>query len=289
MPAPPPPLEIKALSAVGGDKEEQKRIHSNMMILNGNTGGEKNGANGKNGESSAASNDPNSIFEAKVLASSRTEKTLAARLDNLGITIAQGKIIDAVIETAINTDLPGTVRAIVSRDVYAESGRSVMIPKGSRLLGTYNTSINRGQGRVLIVWTRLIRPDGIDIQIGSAAIDPLGRAGVAGITDNKYAEIFSAAFITSVLDIGVAVMVDKLTNQNSTTTTNSNGTTSTGSAAAPAGASAVSNIAGISKDIINTVLDLRPTITIDQGTRINVFVNKDLIFPGSTGGKAFIE
>ncbi len=150
------------------------------------------------------------------------------------MTIAQGKIVDAVLETAVNTDLPGEMRAIVSRDVFAESGRQIMIPKGSRLIGTYNTSVARGQARVMIIWTRLIRPDGLDIAIGSGGVDALGRAGVEGSVDNKYAEIFSAAMLTSVLDIGVAVAVDALSNQGSTTT-NANGTTSSGSAAAPAG------------------------------------------------------
>ena len=73
--------------------------------------------------------------------------------------------------------------------------------------------------------------------------------------------------------------MDKLSNQQSTTTNGSNGTTTTGSAAASAGSGAVSSIGGVGKDIVNTVLDLRPTITVDQGTKLNVFVNKDLTFP----------
>ena len=113
-----------------------------------------------------------------------------------------------MLETAINTDLPGTLRAIVSRDVFAESGKEVMIPKGSRIIGTYNTGISRGQRRVMIVWTRLIRPDGLDIEIGSPGVDSLGRAGVEGDVDNKYAEIFSAAILTSVVTIGAATAAE---------------------------------------------------------------------------------
>jgi len=235
--------------------------------------------------------DPNRAFANDALAASKAEKEMATRVNNLGLTIAQGKIIDAVLETAINTDLPGTLRAIVSRDVYAESGRDVMIPKGTRLIGTYNTGVARGQARVMIVWTRLIRPDGIDLQIGSPGIDPLGRAGIQGIADNKYSEIFSAAILTSVLDVGIAVAVDALSNQSSTTTTNANGTTSIGSAAGPAGGAAVSTLGSVGKDVVNSMLDLRPTITIDQGTKMDVFVNKDLSFPSAIGStdKAFVE
>ncbi|MBY0407017.1 MAG: hypothetical protein K2Q01_04945, partial [Rickettsiales bacterium] len=114
---------------------------------------------------------------------------------------------------------------------------------------------------------------------GSSATDAMGRAGVPGLVDNKYSEIFSAAVLTSVLSIGVAVAVDALSDTQSTTTNNANGTTQTGSAAAPAGQAAVNAVGQVGRDIVNTMLDLRPTVTLDQGTKINIFVNKDLIFP----------
>ena len=286
----PPAPNLKSLSPIGAntDKREQERLRSNMLVMNGGgdtgpTPEEKSAATG-----TLNKGDANRAFTANVLAASGAEKTTATRLNNLNFTIVQGKIIDAVLESAINTDLPGLIRGIVSRDVFAESGREVLIPKGSRLIGTYNTGVTRGQVRVLVIWTRLIRPDGIDIEIGSSAIDALGRAGVLGMADNKYSEIFSAALLTSVLDIGLAVTLDAVSNQNNTSTTNANGTTTTGSAAAPAGAAALSNLGGISKDVVNSLLDLRPTITVDQGTKINIFVNKDLTFPQITD-KAFIQ
>ncbi|MEI8342064.1 MAG: TrbI/VirB10 family protein, partial [Verrucomicrobiota bacterium] len=105
----------------------------------------------------------------------------------------------------------------------------------------------------------------------------------------KYSEIFSSAILTSVLDIGLALTLDSVSNQGSTTTATSTGTTSTGSAAAPAGAAAVTTLGSVSKDVINNMLDLKPTVTIDQGTKINVFVNKDLTFPATTAEKSFVE
>lgn len=288
--APPPPPGVKPLGVMGGanDKSQQQRLRSNMLVING---GPAPAASTETKAADAAVNegDPNKTFTANTLKASATEKAAPTRLTNLNYTIAQGKIIDAVMESAVNTDLPGTLRAIVSRDIFAESGRQVMIPKGSRLIGTYSTSVARGQARVLIIWTRLIRPDGIDIAIGSAATDALGRGGVPGIVDNKYSEIFSAAILTSALGIGVAVATDAMSNRDSTTTTNVNGTTTTGSSAAAASAGTVATIGNISKDIVNTMLDLRPTITIDQGTKINVFVNKDLIFPSSVLNTQFVE
>lgn len=207
------------------------------------------------------------------------------------MTIAQGKIINAVLETAINTQLPGTLRAIVSRDTYAETGRTVLIPKGSRLIGTYNTGILQGQDRVMIVWTRLIRPDGVDIMIGSPAIDGLGRAGVEGMVNNRYMEIFSAAILTTALTLGAAVGTEAiLPSDNTTTTNNTDGsTTTTASPAQQAAGDAVGNLTDISKSVVNRLIDIRPTITIDQGTRINVFVNRDLTFPADTYNELFVQ
>ncbi len=288
-PGAPPPVDIKAFNPTTNDKEEQKRLRSNMLVLDSGANG--NGEQDKqNAKDALNKGDPNKAFTSNVLKASGADKTTATRLSNLSTTIAQGKIVDAVMETAVNTDLPGTLRAIVSRDVYAESGREVMIPKGSRMIGTYNTGILRGQRRVLIIWTRLIRPDGLDIEIGSPGIDQLGRGGVEGIVDNKYSEIFSAALLTSVFNIGVAVATnDLISNQGVTTTTNGNGTTTTGTAAATSAAGAVTNLGNVSRDVVNTFLDVRPTITIDQGTRVNVFVNQDLIFPSALLGGPFIQ
>ena len=115
-----------------------------------------------------------------------------------------------MLETPINTDIPGMIRAIVNHDVYAESGRAILIPKGSRLVGTYNNFVIRGNKRVNIIWSRVIRPDGIDIMIRSGGADQLGRAGIEGDVDNKYAEIFASAFLVSAINIAIGAGVDAI-------------------------------------------------------------------------------
>ncbi len=286
-PPPPPPPEIKATKPFGDDKKTQERLRSGMLVSGVTTNGVVNKPNTGDSlspETSAARDslgqkDANLAYLNNAYKASGAEKAKASIVNNLESTIVQGKIIEAVLETAINTDLPGTIRAMISRNVYAESGRKVMIPKGSRLIGTYSTSIMRGQRRVLIAWTRVIRPDGVDIQIGSQAVDALGRAGMEGAVDNKYMEVFSTAILTSMVSLGVAVLGDAVTSGDSTSTTNTDGSnTSTGSAGAAAVGQAAANVGNIANQIIKDSLDARPTITIDQGTRINVFVNRDLTF-----------
>jgi len=250
---------------------------------------------GRAAASSAASqalnrSDPNRTFYEQAIGASKAEKALATRVNDLDSTILQGKVIYAVLETAIDTTLPGIIRAIVSRDTYAEAGRNVIVPKGSRLIGTYNTGIANGQARVMIVWTRIIRPDGIDIQIDSPAVDGLGRAGILGFANFHYMEIFSAAILTTAITLGAATATEAVIPGSGTTTTSANGDkTTTTSPAQQAAADGVSNITDVSKTVVDRLVDIRPQITIDQGTRINVFVNKDLTLPNDTDSTMFIR
>ena len=137
----------------------------------------------------------------------------------------------------------------------------------------------------------MIRPDGVDIAIDSPAIDTLGRVGVGGDVDNKYFEMFSSALLTSSLDIAVAEITDKLfPNQSSTTTTGNGTTTTTQTPAETAVQSAVQNIGNVGQSIASSALNLVPTITVDQGTQVSVFVNHDLIFPfGEKRETEFVE
>ena len=196
--------------------------------------------------------------------------------------IAQGKMIDAILETAINSDLSGTLRAVVSRDVYAEAGKRILIPKGSRLIGSYDVSVKRGQSRIFIVWNRVIRPDGIDIIITSPGSDRLGRAGVEGHVDDKYLEVFSNAILFSSMTVAFAFAAESaVDSEGLTERENTSGSVTTaGKPSDVAVVEAVDDFGDVVKKVAQEVVDLRPTITIDQGTRMKVFVNKDLKFPG---------
>lgn len=296
-PPPPPPLSMSDLNEDVGykgpnDQQRQERIRSNMIITQSGTFSNK-----KEEEKSKRrvgtgiyGDDPNSSFAQSVLSASEAESSAATSIGDTAATIAQGKILDAVLETAINTDLPGTLRAIVSRDVYAEAGPDVLISKGSRLIGTYNTAVHRGQKRVYVIWTRVIRPDGVDIQIGSPGIDQLGRAGVAGIVDNKYLEIFSSALLTSSVTLATAFAVESMVEDPSVTRThNSDGSTeTTGTPTAQAAEQMVNNMGVTAQGLIDDFMDLRPTIMVDQGTLMKVFVNRDLIFPPSISSRVTV-
>lgn len=281
-PPPPPPPEPPRPTSVRAEQPQNVKLSERLrskMVVHGsrasNIGGSQQEVTG------FAGSDPNLVFSRELLSATDAAQAEATVMGNINYIVAQGKMIDAILETAINTDLPGPLRAVVTRDVYAEAGREVMIPKGSRLIGSYNSSIERGQKRVYIIWSRLIRPDGIDIKIDSPGTDQLGRAGVEGYADNKYFEMFAASILTSSVSIALGIGADAALDDSGTTQTNTaEGTsTSSGSAGSQAVLQGIRDFSDTSQSILRGILEQEPTITVDQGTRIKVFVNRDLILP----------
>jgi type IV secretion system protein VirB10 len=293
-PPPTPTEEVKSPFDPKQSPDTVKRFKSSMLIGGGGVfGGTDFGGGGNEKEPPKAlteinDNDPNVGFADSFYNQKEVAFAQARNLGDTSRLITQGKIVESILETPINTDIPGMIRAIVSRDIYAESGKKILIPKGSRLVGTYNTFVIRGNKRVNIIWSRVIRPDGIDVMIRSGGTDQLGRAGVEGNVDNKYTEIFASAFLVSAINIAVGVGTDAMdpNKGNNTTTTNTDGsTTSNSSATHDAALSAVDLFGNAGKNLVDGFLNLKPTITIDQGTRVNVFVNRDLIFPANMGSE----
>jgi type IV secretion system protein VirB10 len=187
------------------------------------------------------------------------EPAIATQMSNLGTTITQGATIPAVLETAVSSDLPGFTRAIVSRDVLGFDGKNVLIPRGSRVIGQYRNALSLGQERVFVIWTRVIRPDGVTVQIGSPGDDALGRGGLTGDVNTHFFARFGGSILLSVLNAGVAAVAG-------TPST----TISIGSPAAAAGAAATASIP--------TDTNILPTISVKQGAPIDIFVARDLDF-----------
>lgn len=264
-----------------------KRQRSGLMVSDANEGLFGAGAGSVSEE--VPGDDPNSRFAAQV-ASSKVQKSVATRIGDLRRVIAQGRLIPANLESVINTSLPAPIRALVSRDVYGEAGTIPLIPAGSRLIGSYNTDITGGQTRVFVVWTRVIRPDGIDVKIDSPLVDQIGQAGIGGSVDTKFQAIFSRAIMASVVSIGIALASDQINPESSSTstTTSVTGTTQDGNAGTLATVNALNRLGSITQRFLEKFLDVRPTILVDQGTPVNVFVNRDLIFPAELVGVQII-
>jgi type IV secretion system protein VirB10 len=178
----------------------------------------------------------------------------ARQLSDPAATVTQGTLIPAVLETAIDTDLPGYARALVSRDVKSFDGAHVLIPRSSRLIGQYKSGLAAGQRRAYVIWTRLIRPDGASVALGSPAVDATGSAGLAGKVDDHFMKRFSSAALLTVI----------------------------GGLSAIGNASVVLGGGGQSAASVAAQRDtaIPPTIRVAQGQPIRVFTAKDLDFSG---------
>ncbi|HYD24520.1 MAG TPA: TrbI/VirB10 family protein [Croceibacterium sp.] len=114
-------------------------------------------------------------------------------------TLTQGTMIPAVLETAINTDVPGYVRAVVSQDVRSFDGSRILVPRSSRLIGQYQSGLQAGQKRAYVIWTRLIRPDGVSVALASPGTAFDGSGGLPGKVDNHFFERFGSSMLLSVI------------------------------------------------------------------------------------------
>lgn len=191
---------------------------------------------------------------------SDAEPAKATAMRDLDAMIPQGAVIPAVMETAINSDLPGLARAMVVRDIKSFDGSTVLVPRGSRVIGQYKSGVAMGASRVFVVWTRVIRPDGVSIQIASPAADPLGRGGLEGKVDRHFFSRFGGSILMSVLNAGVAAV----------------GNARSTSQIYIGSASEAANLAG-------TVMksdQVAPTIQTPQGAPVTIFVARDLDFSG---------
>lgn len=180
--------------------------------------------------------------------------TASARADvNPATTVAQGTMIPAILETAIDTDVPGYVRAVVSQDVRSFDGSRVLVPRSSRLVGQYQSGLQAGQRRAYVIWTRLIRPDGVSVNLASPATGFDGTTGLAGQVDSHFFQRFGSAMLLSV--------IGGLT------------TIASGGASVVLGGGQTAASTALQQDGQRS-----PTVRVRQGEPIRVFTARDLDF-----------
>lgn len=188
-------------------------------------------------------------------------------------TLQAGFIIPAIMISGITSNLPGQVLGQVSQDVFdTPTGKFLLIPKGTRLLGTYNSDIVYGQERVLMAWQRLLFPDGktLDIQAMPGA-DSAGDAGFTDEVNNHYIRTFASAILLSGVIAAVSMSQDKDGNQSQN---NSNRQRASDSLSEALGQSLGSSMT----EMIRKNLNIAPTLHIRPGYRFNVMVTKDMVF-----------
>lgn len=178
-----------------------------------------------------------------------------------------GTVIPAALITALNSDLPGSIIGQVRENVYdTVSGNLLLIPQGAKLIGQYDAHVSFGQNRALVVWNRLIFPDGKSITLERMqGADASGYAGFTDRVNNHYGRIYGSALLMSLMGSGYELLNKDVGNYNIPSTTDT--------VAAAIG----QQIAQVSNQMIRKNLAIQPTIDIRSGYKFNVLVMKDVI------------
>jgi type IV secretory pathway VirB10-like protein len=201
------------------------------------------------------------------------EKSVIAQLEPAGspYILRAGTVMPGVLLTGINSDLPGEIVGQVSRNVYdSRSQRLLLVPKGSKLIGTYDNQVAAGQGRLLIAWTRLILPDGRSMVLpGLPLKDRQGQTGAADKVNHHHDRVFGRAILLSAISAGAQLSQPRQT-----------GILAVPSAGQVAAGALGQELSNVAIETLRRGMDVSPTITIRQGQPFLVFLNGDLVFEG---------
>jgi len=183
--------------------------------------------------------------------------------------IHQGAVLPAVLQTGLNTDLPGYATARITENVYdSVTGKHLLVPQGAKLFGIYNSEQAFEQERVYLVWSRLILPDGSWILLDDMPMtDQEGYSGVKDIVDNHWGSLLLGAVLTTVFDTAQDILPELVEDDS-----NSGNQVDI----SPGIQSGSTNMADVFRDYAERHMDKQPTLIIRPGFRINVMVHKDI-------------
>jgi len=184
----------------------------------------------------------------------------AERLPGRSRLLARGTIVDCTLETAIDSQLAGLATAVVSRDVWSADGSTVVLARGTRLIGVTRSDTRAGQSRVWVLWEEARTPSGLAVPLASPATDTLGRTGVGGAVDTHFDERFGAAILLSVIDAAAQALAASTRGDGNTVVVDSGGTSE------------------IATEVLRSTVGIPPTIRVAQGTRVQALVAQDVDF-----------
>jgi type IV secretion system protein VirB10 len=199
------------------------------------------------------------------LSATRAAEVSARQLTDPNLTITQGSFLDCNLITAINSTQPGMTSCVLARNIYSTNGRVLLLERGSRLVGQYQSAqLRQGMDRIFVLWTRAETPNGVVVNLDSPSTDALGRSGVDGKINNHFWARFGSALLVSVVnDASQAALANQRRN-NDGGTFNFNNT-----------AGSANDAAAI---IVQNTVNIPPTLDKAQGSHIGVFVARDLYF-----------
>lgn len=232
---------------------QQRRIASPIMAFGG-TGG------ASAGETALSERRFGEVTEFVLNGALPSAVTQAEVIANPSNTVVQGTMIQAVMETALDSSLPGQTRALISEDVFSYDGTQLLIPRGSRLIGRYRSGVKIAERRITIAWDRIILPTDQTIRISAFGGDALGRSGATGFVDTRFAERFGSAALISIISAAPSAAAAEVDNESTAVVLEDVG----------------DDLADATDGVISEYLSIGPVIHVDQGTRVTVMVDRDL-------------
>ena len=184
--------------------------------------------------------------------------------------LKRGSVIAATLITGINSDLPGLITAQVSQNVYdSATGRHLLIPQGTRVLGRYDSEVSYGQSRVLVIWTDLIFPDGSSLMLGGMpGVDSAGYGGFTDQVDNHFGRIFGSAVLVALIGAGTEMMIPQDRSALGASTR----------AEDAARRSFAETFTQMADQSMTRNFEVQPTLEIRPGYRFNILVEQDIVF-----------
>jgi type IV secretion system protein VirB10 len=202
--------------------------------------------------------------------------TRAQFITNADSLLVRGTYIRCVLETKIITDLPGFTSCVVTEPVYSINGKTLLLPKGSKMLGSYDVEDPKFP-RVSVIWDRITTPNGIDVSMASPGVDNLGAAGHPGSLNSHWGSKLSSALLISLVSDAFKYFGEKEGPQSQTVTTGGQVITT------PYESNTAKTVQKFADRVVERNLSRPATVTINQGAVINVYVAKDVSFANVVG------
>ncbi|HIJ39261.1 MAG TPA: hypothetical protein HPP80_10235, partial [Rhodospirillaceae bacterium] len=187
--------------------------------------------------------------------------------------ITADRYIPAVLENSIDSQLPGRAIAVVDHPVYGAVGRTILIPAGSRVIGSYRAQAKAGQARLEISWSRILCPNGVSINIDDGSTDVMGQAGIPGQLDSRFVEKYGSSLLTSVV---ASASEAALSSNSVATVTPLGGTTQTLNGRDRAAQRLGNDFDDLARRMILENTDIRPVLMVARGTRLTIIPSEDI-------------
>jgi type IV secretion system protein VirB10 len=202
------------------------------------------------------------------LQASATPRVVAGMLGNRSLTLPTGTAFTCALKTRIVSNTSGFVGCQVQRDLYSDNGRVLLVERGSHLDGEYRvTSVRPGTVRIPVLWTRLRTPQGVTVDLDSPGTGSLGESGIDGQVDNRWGERIGAALLLSLIDDAVKIVVQ-----------DANSAGNAGSSTTVVLPTTTANASKLAEKVLDSTINIPPTIVRDQGGIVGVVVARDVDF-----------